>query len=103
MMNGIDVGPCAAGDQPVAGTCLQSQTLAVQSFKHGRERGAIDDAEEVHGTGRHVTDQRLGALAGEIHVDPLLTHVLPLSQINRAFDLLHEGKSIRSVVTFANP
>jgi S-(hydroxymethyl)glutathione dehydrogenase/alcohol dehydrogenase len=37
---------------------------------------------------------------GKIAIDPLITHTMPLSQINRAFDLMHEGASIRSVVTF---
>jgi S-(hydroxymethyl)glutathione dehydrogenase / alcohol dehydrogenase len=37
---------------------------------------------------------------GKIEIDPMITHVMPLSDINRAFDLMHEGKSIRSVVTF---
>jgi S-(hydroxymethyl)glutathione dehydrogenase / alcohol dehydrogenase len=39
-------------------------------------------------------------LAGEIKVDPMITHTLPLEKINEAFDLMHEGKSIRSVITF---
>jgi S-(hydroxymethyl)glutathione dehydrogenase / alcohol dehydrogenase len=30
----------------------------------------------------------------------MITHVLPLADINKGFDLMHEGKSIRSVVTF---
>ncbi len=37
---------------------------------------------------------------GKINIDDLITHVLPLDQINDAFDLMHEGKSIRSVITF---
>ncbi len=37
---------------------------------------------------------------GKIEIDPLITHVVPLEKINDAFDLMHEGKSIRSVVTF---
>ena len=37
---------------------------------------------------------------GKINIDDLITHVMPLDQINTAFDLMHEGKSIRSVVTF---
>jgi S-(hydroxymethyl)glutathione dehydrogenase/alcohol dehydrogenase len=37
---------------------------------------------------------------GKIAIDPLITHTLPLSQINHAFELMHEGASIRSVVTF---
>jgi S-(hydroxymethyl)glutathione dehydrogenase/alcohol dehydrogenase len=30
----------------------------------------------------------------------MITHTLPLDRINEAFDLMHEGKSIRSVVVF---
>jgi S-(hydroxymethyl)glutathione dehydrogenase / alcohol dehydrogenase len=37
---------------------------------------------------------------GKIEIDPLITHTLPLEKINDAFDLMHAGKSIRSVVTF---
>lgn len=37
---------------------------------------------------------------GKINIDDLITHVMPLKDINHAFDLMHEGKSIRSVVTF---
>ncbi len=37
---------------------------------------------------------------GKINVDDLITHVMPLEKINDAFDLMHEGKSIRSVVIF---
>jgi S-(hydroxymethyl)glutathione dehydrogenase / alcohol dehydrogenase len=36
----------------------------------------------------------------KIEIDPLITHVMPLDRINEGFDLMHEGKSIRSVVTF---
>ena len=37
---------------------------------------------------------------GKIKVEPLVTHTMPLAQINEAFELMHKGKSIRSVVTF---
>ncbi|WP_455373265.1 S-(hydroxymethyl)glutathione dehydrogenase/class III alcohol dehydrogenase [Limibacillus halophilus] len=37
---------------------------------------------------------------GKIDIDSMITHTLPLDRINEAFDLMHEGKSIRSVVTF---
>ncbi|HZG38318.1 MAG TPA: S-(hydroxymethyl)glutathione dehydrogenase/class III alcohol dehydrogenase [Nodosilinea sp.] len=37
---------------------------------------------------------------GKINIDDLITHVLPLEEINTAFDLMHRGESIRSVVTF---
>jgi S-(hydroxymethyl)glutathione dehydrogenase / alcohol dehydrogenase len=39
-------------------------------------------------------------MEGKINIDDLITHVLPLDRINEGFDLMHEGKSIRSVVTY---
>jgi S-(hydroxymethyl)glutathione dehydrogenase / alcohol dehydrogenase len=40
------------------------------------------------------------ALRGDIDLDPFITHNMPLEQINEAFDLMHEGKSIRAVIHF---
>ena len=37
---------------------------------------------------------------GKINIDDLITHTMPLEKINDAFDLMHAGKSIRSVVNF---
>ena len=37
---------------------------------------------------------------GKIVIDPLITHVLPLDEINRGFDLMHAGESIRAVVVY---
>jgi len=37
---------------------------------------------------------------GKINIDDMITHVMPLDDINTAFDLMHSGESIRSVVTF---
>ena len=37
---------------------------------------------------------------GKIDIDSLITHVMPLQDINRAFELIHAGASIRSVITF---
>ncbi|HSO41228.1 MAG TPA: zinc-binding dehydrogenase, partial [Rhodospirillales bacterium] len=37
---------------------------------------------------------------GKINIDDLITHVVPLERINEAFELMHDGKSIRTVVTF---
>jgi len=37
---------------------------------------------------------------GKINIDDLITHVMPLEDINKAFDLMHNGESIRSVVKF---
>src|SRR3954464_2849954 len=37
---------------------------------------------------------------GKIRIDPLITHTLPHERINEAFDLMHSGESIRTVVTY---
>jgi S-(hydroxymethyl)glutathione dehydrogenase / alcohol dehydrogenase len=39
-------------------------------------------------------------MEGKINIDDLITHSMPLDEINTAFDLMHEGKSIRSVVVY---
>jgi S-(hydroxymethyl)glutathione dehydrogenase/alcohol dehydrogenase len=39
-------------------------------------------------------------MEGKIDIDPLITHTMPLEDINDAFDLMHRGESIRSVVKF---
>jgi S-(hydroxymethyl)glutathione dehydrogenase/alcohol dehydrogenase len=35
---------------------------------------------------------------GKIEIDPMITHSISLADINKGFDLMNEGKSIRSVV-----
>jgi S-(hydroxymethyl)glutathione dehydrogenase/alcohol dehydrogenase len=40
------------------------------------------------------------AKTGEIPLDVFITHEMPLEKINEAFDLMHEGKSIRTVIPF---
>jgi len=39
-------------------------------------------------------------MQGKIEIDPMITHTMPLADINKAFDLMHAGKSIRSVVVY---
>ena len=39
-------------------------------------------------------------MEGKIQIDPMITHSFSLDDINKGFDLMHEGKSIRSVVVF---
>jgi S-(hydroxymethyl)glutathione dehydrogenase / alcohol dehydrogenase len=39
-------------------------------------------------------------MEGKIEIDPMITHTLPLVDINRGFDLMHAGESIRSVVVY---
>src|ERR1043166_2435548 len=37
---------------------------------------------------------------GRIEIDPMITHTMPLAEINTAFDLMHSGESIRAVVVY---
>jgi S-(hydroxymethyl)glutathione dehydrogenase/alcohol dehydrogenase len=37
---------------------------------------------------------------GKIEIDPMITHTMPLEDINKGFDLMHAGESIRSVVIY---
>jgi len=37
---------------------------------------------------------------GKIEIDPMITHTMPLDDINKGFDLMHHGESIRGIVTF---
>jgi S-(hydroxymethyl)glutathione dehydrogenase/alcohol dehydrogenase len=39
-------------------------------------------------------------LSGTIQLDNMVTHTMPLEEINTAFDLMHKGESIRSVIKF---
>jgi len=39
-------------------------------------------------------------MSGKIEIDPMITHVLSLEEINKGFELMHAGESIRSVVIF---
>lgn len=39
-------------------------------------------------------------MEGKLNIDDLITHTMPLDEINNAFDLMHAGESIRSVVVY---
>jgi S-(hydroxymethyl)glutathione dehydrogenase/alcohol dehydrogenase len=39
-------------------------------------------------------------MEGKIEIDPMITHTMPLADINKGFDLMHAGASIRSVVIY---
>lgn len=47
-----------------------------------------------------LPDMVLQSMNGELPLEPFITHTLPLERINEAFDLMHEGKSIRTVIHF---
>ncbi len=37
---------------------------------------------------------------GKIEIDPMITHTMPIEDINKGFDLMHHGESVRGVVVF---
>ena len=39
-------------------------------------------------------------MEGKIEIDPMITHTMPLDDINKGFDLMHHGESIRGVVIY---
>jgi S-(hydroxymethyl)glutathione dehydrogenase/alcohol dehydrogenase len=39
-------------------------------------------------------------MQGKIEIDPMMPHVMPLAEINNAFELMKRGESVRGVVTF---
>ena len=39
-------------------------------------------------------------MEGKIEIDSMITHTMGLEKINEAFDLMHEGKSIRAVIHY---
>ncbi|MBK4340485.1 S-(hydroxymethyl)glutathione dehydrogenase, partial [Enterobacter hormaechei] len=40
------------------------------------------------------------AMKGDIDLEPFVTHTMTLDEINDAFELMHEGKSIRTVIHY---
>jgi S-(hydroxymethyl)glutathione dehydrogenase / alcohol dehydrogenase len=60
---------------------------------HGSVFGGVKGRSELPGYVRRY-------LGNEIRIDPMISTVLPLEKINKAFDLLHDGRTIRTVITF---
>jgi S-(hydroxymethyl)glutathione dehydrogenase/alcohol dehydrogenase len=88
------------GESTIIGVAAAGQEISTRPFQlvtgrvwRGTAFGGVKGRSQLPG----YVEKYLG---GEIKVDPMITHTLPLERINEAFDLMHEGKSIRSVVTF---
>jgi S-(hydroxymethyl)glutathione dehydrogenase/alcohol dehydrogenase len=88
------------GQSVIIGVAGAGQEISTRPFQLvtgrrwlGTAFGGVKGRSEVPGM---VQD----AMAGKIKLAPFVTHTMPLTQINEAFDLMHEGKSIRSVVNF---
>jgi S-(hydroxymethyl)glutathione dehydrogenase / alcohol dehydrogenase len=88
------------GESIIIGVAGSGQEISTRPFQlvtgrvwRGTAFGGIKGRSEVPGIVERY-------LKGEIKVNEMITHTMPIGEINRAFDLMHEGKSIRSMVTF---
>jgi len=83
------IGVAAAGQE----ICTRPFQLVTGRVWRGSAFGGVKGRSQLPG----MVDQYLD---GKIKVDEFITHTMPLEDINRAFDLMHEGKSIRTVIHF---
>lgn len=86
------------GQSIVIGVAGAGQEIATRPFYlvtgrvwKGSAFGGVKGRSELPG----FVDQYM---SGEINIDDMVTFTMPLSDINKAFDLMHEGKAIRSVI-----
>ena len=88
------------GESVIIGVAGAGQEIATRPFQ--LVTGRVWKGTAFGGARAGPTCRRssTGTWTGKIDIDPLITHMLPLERINEAFDLMHEGESIRSVVTF---
>lgn len=89
------------GQSVIIGVAAAGEEISTRPFQlvtgrvwKGSAFGGVKGRTELPG----YVDQYM---KGEINLDDLVTYTMPIEDINRAFDLMHEGKSIRSVVTFS--
>jgi S-(hydroxymethyl)glutathione dehydrogenase/alcohol dehydrogenase len=85
----VIIGVAGAGQE----ICTRPFQLVTGRVWRGTAFGGCKGRSQLPG----MVDQYMN---GEIKVDEFITHTMPLEDINSAFDLMHEGKSIRSVVHF---
>lgn len=88
------------GESVIIGVAGAGQEISTRPFQlvtgrvwRGTAFGGVRGRSELPG---YVEDY----LAGKFKLDDFITHTMPLEQVNEAFDLMHEGKSIRSVVHY---
>lgn len=88
------------GESVVIGVAGAGEEISTRPFQlvtgrvwRGSAFGGVKGRSELPG----MVEQ---AMSGEIQLDPFITHTLPFEQINEAFDLLHAGKSIRTVLSY---
>lgn len=88
------------GESVIIGVAGSGQEIATRPFQlvtgrvwRGTAFGGVKGRTELPG----YVDRYMN---GEIKIDPMVTHTMGLEDINKAFDLMHAGESIRSVVIF---
>lgn len=88
------------GVSTVIGVAAAGQTIETRPFNlvvgrtwKGTAFGGVKGRTELPGYVERY-------LSGEIELDSLVTHTMPLENINTAFELMHSGESIRSVIIF---
>jgi S-(hydroxymethyl)glutathione dehydrogenase / alcohol dehydrogenase len=88
------------GESVIIGVAASGQEIATRPFQlvTGRVwRGTAFGGARGRSDVPKIVDWYM---EGKINIDDLITHTMPLEQINDAFDLMHAGKSIRSVVIY---
>ena len=78
---------------------LAAEHLVVHSAQRGFAVAPIS-ARDLRDLTRARSMLVEAAMRGDIRLEPFVTHTLPLDRINEAFDLMHEGKSIRTVIRY---
>ncbi len=88
------------GESIVIGVAGAGQEISTRPFQlvtgrvwRGSAFGGVKGRTQLPG----IVEQ---AMRGDIDLDPFITHELPLERINEAFDLMHAGESIRTVIRF---
>jgi S-(hydroxymethyl)glutathione dehydrogenase/alcohol dehydrogenase len=88
------------GESTIIGVAGAGQEICTRPFQlvtgrvwRGSAFGGVKGRSQLPG----MVDQYMD---GQIKVDEMITHTMGLEKINEAFDLMHEGKSIRSVIHF---
>ena len=88
------------GESTIIGVAGSGQEISTRPFQlvtgrvwRGTAFGGVKGRTELPG---YVDDY----MAGKINIDDMITHQMPIEEINHAFHLMHSGESIRSIVTF---
>jgi S-(hydroxymethyl)glutathione dehydrogenase / alcohol dehydrogenase len=88
------------GTSIIIGVAEAGKEIATRPFQlvTGRNwRGTAFGGAKGRSDVPHIVDMYMD---GKIQIDPMITHILTLEEINRGFDLMHAGTSIRSVVVY---